>query len=306
MIQNSYVKKFIFLPLVLILLQPLQSFSADFPDSKPIVTSISAQKSSVNKITIKWKIPDDFKAASVAVFRGTDKISDFPQILPMKPVADVPAKTTSYVDTPGNFGSYYYALIARDKDGNFFDAVIPGINSTINAVTLENPDKDKKEENPEEAEYRPSYLRNLPLPYLDLVPDIARKPTQFSDEALVAARTISGKYYGKKPPLKEPYVFEEDLVCKPDGDDYYLFQSLKNYFIKKDYKNSASDLRRFLSVNREPYTSARAAFYLAESEYYSRNFKTALQLFLFLDDIFPELSKSWADSTLDLYEIPEK
>ncbi len=306
MIQNSYVKKFIFLPLALILLQPLQSFSADFPDSKPIVTSISTQKSSVNKITIKWKIPDDFRAASVAVFRSTDKISDFPQILPMKPVADVPAKTTSYVDTLENFGSYYYALIARDKDGNFFDAVIPGINSTINAVTLENPDKDKKEENPEEAEYRPSYLRNLPLPYLDLVPDIARKPTQFSDEALVAARTLSGKYYGKKPPLKEPYVFEEDLVCKPDGDDYYLFQSLKNYFIKKDYKNSASDLRRFLSVNREPYTSARAAFYLAESEYYSRNFKTALQLFLFLDDIFPDLSKSWADSTLDLYEIPEK
>lgn len=300
------MKKFIFLPLILTFLQPLPSFSADFSDPKPVVNSISAQKSSDGKITIQWKIPDGFKAASIAVFRGTDEISDFPQILPMKPLADVPAGTMSFVDTVEDSGDYYYALIARDKDGNLFDAVIPGVNSTASAVSLENPGNGKTEENPKEDEYRPSFLRNIPLPYLDIVPDISRKPSQLSAEALSAAITLSGKYYGKKPPLKEPYVFEEDSACKPNGDDYALFQSLKNYFIKKDYKNSAADLQRFLSTNREPGAAARAKFYLAESEYYLRNFQAALQIFLSLDDIFPELSKNWSDSALDQYEIPRK
>lgn len=300
------MKKFIFSALALAFLIPFFSFSDDFSDTKPIASSISAQKISVNKIQLKWTVPDDFNAASIAIFRDQKQISTAAPILSMKPVADVPAKTTSFTDTLSNFGEYFYALIARDKDGNLFDAVVPGINSTINAVTLENPNQDENAKNPVEAQYKPSYLRNLPLPYLDLISDIDRKPSDFSVEAMKNARTLSGKYYSSKPKLLEKYVFEEDLVCAPSGDDYYLFQSLKNYFIKKDYKSSSADLKRFLSVKREPYTALRAAFYLGESEYFSRNYKSALQIFLFLDDIFPELSKSWIDSTLDLYERPKE
>lgn len=306
MVQNDCVKKFIFSALALAFLIPFFSFSDDFSDSKPIVSSISAQKISVNKIQLKWTVSDDFNAASIAIFRGQKQISTDAQILSMKPVADVPAKTTTFTDTLSNFGEYFYALIARDKDGNLFDVVVPGTNATLASVKLENPNQNENAKNPVEAQYQPSYLRNLPLPYLDLISDIDRKPSEFSVAAMKDARELSGKYYNSKPKLLEEYVFEEDLVCAPSGDDYYLFQSLKNYFIKKDYKSSAADLKRFLSVSREPYTALRATFYLAESEYFSRNYKSALQLFLFLDDIFPELSKYWIDSTLDLYEMPEK
>ena len=103
-----------------------------------------------------------------------------------------------------------------------------------------------------------------------------------------------------------PYVFEEDMVLSPEGDDFFLFESLKNYFIKKDYKGSVKDLKKFLSITRDSRVTVRAVFYLAQSQYFCRNYRKALELFLFLEDDLPELSKKWIDSTLDFYQIPEK
>lgn len=285
--------------------------------AKPVVNSISAKKTAINKIQLTWSLPENFSAASIAVFRSSAQIVENSEILSMKPVAEIPAKSTSYTDTLKFFGEYYYALIARDKSGNLFDIVIPSANATISAVKLENPKKDefaektqtgqedKIEQNEQlEQKYQPSFLRNLPLPYLNLISDIGRKPTEFGEKAKTAGKELSGKFFAQKPKIRQPYIFEEDLVCAPGGDDYYLFQSLKNYFIKKDYRASAADLKNFLSVSREPYTAARASFYLAESQYYCRNYKSALQIFLFLEDVFPSLSKLWADSSLDQYTIP--
>lgn len=275
---------------------------------KPVVSSISAKKTAVNKIKLTWSLPENFSAASIAVFRSREQITGISDILSMKPAAEIPAKSTSYTDTLKFFGEYYYALIARDKNGNLFDIVIPSVNATMSAVKLENPKEGVIAENTiseqPEQKYQPSFLRDLPLPYLNLISDIGRKPTEFGEKAKKSAQELSGKFFAQKPKIREPYIFEEDLVCAPNGDDYYLFQSLKNYFIKKDYKNSAADLKKFLSVSREPYTAARASFYLAESQYYCRNYKSALQLFLFLEDIFPSLSKLWADSSLDQYATP--
>lgn len=287
--------------------------------AKPVVNSISAKKTAINKILLSWSLPENFSAASIAVFRSSEQIIENSTILSMKPVAEIPSKSTSYTDTLKFFGEYYYALIARDKSGNLFDIVIPSANATISAVKLENPKENEFEKtrtgqaddigqtgNIEQSEekYQPSFLRNLPLPYLNLISDIGRKPTEFDEKAKSAGKALSGKFFAQKPKLREPYIFEEDLICAPGGDDYYLFQSLKTYFIKKDYRASAADLKKFLSVNREPYTAARASFYLAESQYYCRNYKSALQIFLFLEDVFPSLSKLWADSSLDQYAIP--
>ncbi len=276
--------------------------------SNPVARSISAKKDALNKIRLTWTLPENFNAASLAVFRSTDQISSLSSILSAKPVAELPAKTTSYTDTLKYFGNYYYALIARDENGNLFDIVIPSVNATITAVKLENPKKNGAEEKSDaeqtEEKYQPSFLRNLPLPYLSLLPDISRRPTEFDAKAKAAAKELSGSFFAQKPKLREPYIFDEDLVCAPSGDDYELFQSLKKYFIKKDYQSSAADLKKFLSVSREPYTAVRASFYLAESQYYCRNYKSALQMFLFLEDVFPSLSKLWADSSLDQYTIP--
>lgn len=312
------MKKFIFSFAAVFVLQFFsQNLNAQSVfQAKPVVNSISAKKTAVNKIQLTWSLPENFSAASIAVFRSSAQIVESSAILSMKPVAEIPAKSISYTDTLKFFGEYYYALIARDKSGNIFDIVIPSANATISAVKLENPKKGEigktqagqavkigQIEQPEEK-YQPSFLRNLPLPYLNLISGIGRKPTEFGEKAKTAGKERSGKFFEQKPKLREPYIFEEDLVCAPGGDDYYLFQSLKNYFIKKDYRASVADLKNFLSVSREPYTAARASFYLAESQYYCRNYKSALQIFLFLEDVFPSLSKLWADSSLDQYTIP--
>ena len=221
-----------------------------------------------------------------------------------KPIAEVPAHTTTYTDTLKHFGDYYYALIARDKNGTLFNMLFPTVNATVKAVSLIPPDDFYEFPQENDEQYVPGFLRELPLPYLDLISDLNIPPTRMSAKAKKQGTELAGKYAVKKPTLLHPYIFEQDMVLSPEGDDFYLFESLKNYFIKKDYKGSVTDLRKLLSVKRSPEVTTRAVFYLAESQYYCKNYRHALELFLFLEDDVPELAKKWIDSTLDFYQIP--
>lgn len=270
-------------------------------ESRQICTSIQAEKTALNRITLKWNTPEQFSAASVAIFRSASPIVQS-TISAEKPVAEVPARTTTYTDELKKYGSYYYAVIARDKNGTLVADIFPTVNTTAKAVSLAPPEQ--QPETPEEELYSPGFLRNLPLPFLAVIDDLGVKPTPMSTAALEAGRTLAQNYAEKSPKLLAPYIFEEDLVCKADGDDYYLFQSLKTYFIQNDYAGSAADLRKLLSVSRTPEVTTRAVFYLAESQYYCRRYREALSLFLFLEDELPELSRKWIDSTLDFYAVP--
>lgn len=274
--------------------------------SRPICTAITAQKAGINKIRLSWNLPSDFNAASIAIFRSTTQIQQKSFISAEKPIAEVPAQTTSYVDNLKHFGDYYYALIARDKNGDLFNMLLPTVNATARAVSLIPPDDYFEADAEPDEQYNPGFLRELPLPYLDLISDLDIKATPMTEKAKDAGTELAGKYAVKKPKLLNPYVFEEDLVVSPEGDDFFLFESLKTYFIKKDYKGSVKDLRKFLEITRDPYVTTRAVFYLAQSQYYCKNYRKALELFLFVEDELPELSKKWIDSTLDFYRIPEK
>ncbi len=274
--------------------------------SRPICTAITAQKAGINKIRLSWNLPSDFNAASIAIFRSTSQIQQKSTISAEKPIAEVPAQTTSYVDNLKHFGDYYYALIARDKNGDLFNMLLPTVNATARAVSLIPPDDYFEADAEPDEQYNPGFLRELPLPYLDLISDLDIKATPMTEKAKNAGTELAGKYAVKKPKLLNPYVFEEDLVVSPEGDDFFLFESLKTYFIKKDYKGSVKDLRKFLEITRDPYVTTRAVFYLAQSQYYCKNYRKALELFLFVEDELPELSKKWIDSTLDFYRIPEK
>ena len=277
--------------------------SAQKITSRPVCTAISAKKAGVNKIQLTWQIPEDFNAASIAIFRSTSQIEQKSTISAEKPIAEVPAHTNTYTDTLKHFGDYYYALIARDKEGNLFNMLFPTVNATAKAVSLIPPDDYLEIEPENEAQYVPGFLRELPLPYLDLISDLDITPTKLSQKAKDEGKNLAGKYAVKKPKLLSPYIFEEDMIASPQGDDFFLFESLKTYFIKKDYKGSVKDLRTFLSITREPYVTTRAVFYLAQSQYYCKNYRKALELFLFVEDELPELSKKWIDSTLDFYRI---
>ena len=273
--------------------------------TRPVCTAINAKKVGVNKIQLSWNLPEEFNAASIAVFRSTSQIQLTSTISAEKPVAELPAHTTEYTDTLTHFGDYYYALIARDKNGDLFNMLFPTVNATVKAVSLVPPDDYFEVAAEPEEQYVPGFLRELPLPYLDLISDLDIPPTKMSAKAKNAGKSLAGKYAVKKPKLLNPYIFEQDMVLSPEGDDFFLFESLKNYFIKKDYKGSVKDLREFLSITREPAVMIRAVFYLAESHYYCKNYRKALELFLFVEDELPELSKKWIDSTLDFYEIPK-
>ncbi len=289
--------------LVSILLAP--SFShAQKVSSRPVCTAISAEKTGINKIKVTWQIPEGFNAASIALFRSTSPIQQKSTISAEKPVAELPAHTNSYTDILKHFGEYYYALIARDREGTLFNMLIPSVNTTVKPVSLVPPENFFETPAEPEEQYVPGFLRELPLPYLDLISDLDIAPTPMSPKAKKAAVSLSGKYAVKKPVLLNPYIFEDDMINSPHGDDYFLFESLKTYFMKKDYRGSVKDLRNFLSITREPAVTARAVFYLAQSQYYCKNYRNALELFLFVEDEFPELSKKWIDSTLDFYKIP--
>ena len=273
--------------------------------SRPVCTAIAAQKIGINKIQLSWNLPSDFNAASIAIFRSTGPIQQKSTISAEKPVAEVPAHTTSYTDNLRHFGDYYYALIARDRNGNLFNMLLPTVNATVKPVSLIPPDDYYEVASEPDEQYVPGFLRELPLPYLDLISDLDIKPTPMTAKAKNAGKELAGKYAVKKPVLLNPYVFEEDMVVSPQGDDFFLFESLKTYFIKKDYKGSVKDLKTFLAITREPAVTTRAVFYLAQSQYYCRNYRKALELFLFVEDELPELSKKWIDSTLDFYTIPK-
>ena len=148
-------------------------------------------------------------------------------------------------------------------------------------------------------------MRELPLPYLDMVQDIYRRPNKLSRRVLKAGNDLAGEYRAKPPKVLDPYYFEEDMVSPAGGDEYFLFEILKTSFIKKEYKTCAGELKKFLGVNRNQKVSDRAAFYLAECLYYTKNYRQAISLFLYVNDTYPSLSKKWIESCLELYEIPE-
>ncbi len=289
--------------------------------SRPVVDMISATAVSTNKIKITWKVPKTFYATpstqtpassgsavdSILVYKSTVPISA--QTLEKALLtARLPPKSCQYIDTVTSFNEYYYAVLAKLKDGSVYKIILPSINTTVKGVKVEKPAKaEEKSQEQIEAEtpriYNEGTIREFPLPYIDLVENFERKPNKLKPEVIEAGKKLAEGEKLKKEKLL-PHYFDEDLVSPSGGDEYYLFEILKNYFVKKNYKESAAALQKFLSVNRSEQTTNRAAFYLAESQYFLGNYRSALTMFLFVENDYPLLCKKWINSTLDFYTIP--
>ncbi|MBQ0052244.1 MAG: hypothetical protein KBT11_09330 [Treponema sp.] len=109
--------KKIFCTAIFIFFSFFSVFSQEFNQARPLAKAISAKKAGINKISLSWTLPKEFNAASIAVFRDTKQISTVTSILSLKPVAELPAKTTKYTDVLERYGEYFYALIPRDRNG---------------------------------------------------------------------------------------------------------------------------------------------------------------------------------------------
>ena len=113
-------------------------------------------------------------------------------------------------------------------------------------------------------------------------------------ETLVAGINASGK----KAKLT-PHLFEEDLVSPDGGDDYLLFQILKNYFVAKKYRETVDKLSQLIGTNISDSTRNRACFYLGEAYYLQGNYEEAVRSFVKVQAAYPTLAKKWLDSSLD-------
>ncbi|MBQ6568546.1 MAG: hypothetical protein IJL80_15990 [Treponema sp.] len=96
------------------------------------------------------------------------------------------------------------------------------------------------------------------------------------------------------------HIFSEDQLVPAGGDDWLLYEILNDGWMQYSYVQAKAKLEAFLSQNREEGATKRATFYLAEAEYFTDNYAEALNLFLTVQDSFPELAGKWIDSCIDL------
>ncbi len=292
-------------------------------DVRPICNSIKAEQIDANKIKITWKTSESFAARKIVVLRAEKPIINQGMLISENILQELSVDSNEYEDNVEDAGTYYYAVVARTQSGSLYNILIPSVNATVSPVSpvknftkkiykdMQEQKKSEPEEDsfstmsvlPEEKTYTEGQMRELPLPYLDLIDDLYKKPSITNQAVLQAGKELSKDYQDSKKQVLLPYIFEEDLISNPVGDGYYLFDILKNYFIEEKYQESVHELKKFLSIYRDPAVTRRAAFYLGEAQYYCRRYRQAIALFLYVEDDLPILARKWIDSSLDFYKI---
>lgn len=298
--------------------------------TKSVVTGINAVSSSANSVTVSWNLPSDKSSvSSFLVYRDVKPFTSYSQAELLEPSAILRAGETSYTDTLYTQQDFFYAVVSvlsskkNENPALYFDeqtdsentynpdspvvkSILPGVNATVMGVHTQNA-KQKRErpsiqkiESPKKT-YANGELRETPLPYIDVLDEKPVRESSISKESKAKVKSLFGKESTYKREPLDIHIFEEDLISPAGGDEYLLFDILKTYFIKKKYTESISALRKFLAQNRSKAVADRASFYLGESYYYTGNFPAALTRFLALEDSYPELSRQWIDSTLDLF-----
>ena len=285
------------------------SFSA-FAAERPVVKDIQAVTGSGNRINVTWILPRDTQSPVTRLFlyRTLKPVGSFYDISDLEPLATLSSNISSFIDNVNDYRDYYYSVTCETA-GREFDIILPSINSTVNGVHLKLPEKKAETEaslSGKEKNYSVESLRDMPLPYLDLMESRNRTPLKMSDKARSIARELAMQSEVKENLITEPYVFEEDLISPDSGDDFLLFEILRNYFIQRQYGQTINRLEKLIATNRTKSVTSRAKFYLGESYYFTKHYKEACQTFLSVYDEYPPLAKKWIDSSLDMYQLPEE
>ena len=269
---------------------------------KPIVRDIQAEAGKGNKINIYWTLPEnpEKEISSFLIYRDTRQIASFSQIKNLEPIAQISSNFSGYTDSVKDFIDYFYCVLAITKDSTSpYDLILLSFNSTVKgahiAVNSQQKEPQKKET---EKLYYEGTLRETPLPYIDIVENSIQPNPTVSEEAAFAAQTLTNKSKKKEPILK-PYIFEEDLISPDGGDDYLLFEILKQYFVQKNYEESIVQLHKLAGTNIKETTRNRIYFYIGECEYLTGEYENAVKSFVKVQDAYPILSRKWINSSLD-------
>lgn len=284
--------------------------------SRPVVSEINAIPKSNKTIKLTWKAPQTSspEITGFLIFRDIKPITSSEQLSTLKPLKKLDSETFTYIDTLRDSREYYFCIICTTTNGTY-NVILPSVNTTVNgtrvaSVNTQNEEvitppsaNNKKTTGPEtDASEK---MRDIPLPTPGLIEVTKNKQNILGPKAMEQAKQLGSKYTGTSNKITKLFVFENDLICPEGGDDYYLFKILKSSFVKKNFKASIDELTDFLSIHRSPEVTNRATFYLGESYYFAKEYEKAVFQFLAVQEQFPELSKKWIDSSLDMITVKD-
>ena len=253
-------------------------------------------------ISLKWKIPQKNDITEFIIYRDNKQILKENLSL-LKPIEILTGKYTSYFDTVTNLSDeYYYAVLTKTRNGDFFDIIIPTVNATVNPV-IPKPKKTVFSENinkPGRIETRENERELIPLPYLNEEDNSYFEKKAIPKKNIEIAKKLSAKKTEKKS--KPLQILPQDK--KPESGDQYLLSTIVNTsFIKADWNTAESEFLKFLKINRTEETVSRANFYLGQIYYYQGKSKNALNSFMTSLNNYPIESRQWIDEVLEEFEI---
>ena len=269
---------------------------------KPIVRDIQAEAGKGNKINIFWTLPEnpEKEISSFFIYRDTRQIASYAQIKNISPIAQIDSNFSGYTDLVKDYNDYFYCVLAVTKDSSVpYDLILLSFNSTVKGVHISmNTQQKEPQKKEQEKLYYERTLRETPLPFIDIVENSLQPEPTVSEEAAFAAQTLTNKTKKREPVLK-PYIFEEDLISPDGGDDYLLFEILKQYFVHKNYDEAIVQLNKLAGTNIKDSTRSRVYFYIGECEYLTGEYEKAVKSFVKVQDIYPTLARKWINSSLD-------
>ena len=280
-----------------------------FAQAKPVASFVKAASGEEKKILIEWEFPAkcDPKIQGVQIFRVKKPCASYQELEGLKPIAQLDPYKNKYVDLVSAPGDYFYVVLAETEKG-LYKIVIPGVNATSKGARPKIPATNSEQEIPQNAkdsgeEKAENKLRNAPLPNPGVLLGFNENRAKMSERSKRVAKELGSKKATRAEEFKSPYFFEEDMFSPDGGDEYTLFECLRAGLAPKKYGESVGILQDFLSVHRNKATTERAQFYLGQSYYFCKEYEKAVRCFLNVQDAFPELSKQWIDSSLDLLTI---
>ena len=273
-------------------------FSALLFAASPLVEDITAKPFKRNQIIVSWKLPkDNTQVTSLRIYRTTKPITKFSQLEKQNYIAQLEPETESFIDTLNDYSDYFYAVIAvTDKP---YDFILYSVNSTSHGVHLVKPESLHQKENQEKKEklYAPGTMRETPLPFLNYIEGMDGDPLISQELTDQASKLSISK--NKNSDTILPYFFEEDLISPDNGDDYLLFEILKNTFVQEKYSDSIKQLKRLTGRNLSQTIINRAYFYMGEANFFIGNYEEAVKEFVKVEQVYPVLAKKWINLSLD-------
>ena len=272
---------------------------------RPVVRNIQASYTRGTKINVYWELPIDCEPAitKLIVYRTTFQVSSYNDIINSEPVAQLPSDASGFTDKVNDYKDYFYTVISFTNEP--YRLVLASMNTTVNSVHIKQQQKKTtvKPKTKDAPLYSKDKLRETPLPYLDYTDGI-EKEQQISDETARDAMQFAISS-DKNNSIVTPYYFEDDLISPDGGDDYILFEILKDTFVQEKYEDAVVLLTKLTKTNISKSVQNRAFFYIGEAQYFLGNYEDSAKAFAQISQVYPLQTKKWINNVLDRLVIEE-